>query len=237
MLNQIVLDTLLWLTNYTHNIGLSIVVFTILLKIVFLPATQASIKSAQKMKELQPEIKKLQIKYKKNPQALQKAQMELYKKSKINPAAGCLPQLIQLALLIVLYQALLYFFKQVDGNSFGLSLRFLWFDISKPDKLYILPLLTALSQFGLSWLMAWTGEKNKIVKEKKLVKKPGLSGEIVDTLGQTQKQMLYLMPVMTGLISISLPSGLVIYWLVSSLFGLVQQAYLMRNKIFKKVKI
>lgn len=243
MLNQIIIDILLFLTNYTQNLGFSIVVFTILSRIILFPVTQISLKSAQKMKELQPEIKKLQEKYKKNPQAFQKAQMELYGKNKINPLIGCLPQVAQIVLLIVLYQALINFFKQVDGGGFGLDLRFLWMDISKPDKLYILPILTGLAQLGLSWVMIWDGgkknptaKKQALAQKKNKKKKEGVGNEIADSFGQAQKQMLFLMPVITLFVSLGLPSGLVLYWFVSSLFSDGQQLYLMRNKIFEKVK-
>jgi YidC/Oxa1 family membrane protein insertase len=240
MLNQLVLDSLLWLTQFTNNLGLSIVVFTILIKLVLIPITQKSVESAQQMKELAPELKKLQKKYPKNPKALQEAQLALYKQHNINPIAGCLPQLIQIGLLIVLYRALINFFNQVGNGSSGYDLNFLWMDISQPDKLFILPIAVGVAQLGLSWLMSWTEDKQKNNKsdqeKKKKVKDESASANFADSMAQMQKQMLYIMPVMTSLIALGLPSGLILYWLFSSLFTLGQQAYVMRNKIFQRLK-
>lgn len=240
MLNQIVLDSLLWLTQYTQNLGLSIVVFTIIVKLVLIPITQKSVESAQQMKELAPELKKLQKKYPKNPKALQAAQLALYKQHNINPIAGCLPQLIQIGLLIILYRALINFFDQVGNGNSGYDLNFLWMDISQPDKLFVLPILVGLVQFGLSWLMGWDDSKQKTdkkpVKAKKKEEEPP-QNNFADSMVQMQKQMLYIMPVMTSLIALSLPSGLILYWLFSSLFSFGQQAYVMRNKIQQRFKI
>ncbi len=240
MLNQIVLDSLLWLTQFTNNLGLSIVVFTIIIKLVLIPITQKSVESAQQMKELAPELKKLQKKYPKNPKALQAAQLALYKQHNINPIAGCLPQLIQIGLLIVLYRALINFFDQVGNGSSGYDLNFLWMDISQPDKLFILPIVVGVVQLGLSWLMSWGENKpktDKVVLEKKKTEKEPPANNFADSMVQMQKQMLYIMPVMTSLIALSLPSGLILYWLFSSLFTLGQQAYVMRNKIIQRFKL
>lgn len=246
MLNQLVINFLLWITQYTQNLGLSIIVFTVLFKLVLIPITQKSVESAQKMKELAPKLKDLQKQYAKNPKALQSAQLELYKKHQINPIAGCLPQLIQIGLLIVLYQALIHFFAQIGNGGSGYNLRFLWMDISQPDRMYILPALVALPQLALSWLMAWSdqpsamkGKPNQksLKQTKKANTQPTSQPDMGESMAQMQKQMLYVMPIMTGVIAVSLPSGLVLYWLFSSLFSLFQQAYVMRSKIRTRYKI
>lgn len=243
MLNQPVIDFLLWLTKYTKNLGLSIIVFTVILRLLLVPITQKSVESAQKMKELTPELKELQKKFAKNPKALQAAQLELYKKHQINPIAGCLPQLIQVGLLIILYQALIHFFAQIGNGESGHNLNFLWMNISHPDKTFVLPVLAALPQLALSWLMAWQNEpsttKKKPVKKSSKQTDKQLENQLdmSESMAQMQKQMLYVMPIMTGVIAVSLPSGLVLYWFFSSLFSLFQQAYVMRSKIKARFKI
>jgi len=233
--NQLIIDILLGINTYTNNLGLSIVVFTVLTRVILFPITKSSISSMQKIKDLQPEIEKLKAKYKKNPQAFQKAQLELFQKNKVNPALGCLPQLFQLVLLIVLYQALINFFNQIDTTKAMHTLKFLWFDISKPDKLYILPILTAASQLWLSWMMSLEAKtkKTKPVKNKKTN-----TESIAQTvnINQMQKQMLFLMPVITLFVSITLPSGLVLYWFVSSILSDFQQFFVMRKKILQRFK-
>lgn len=224
LINHYIATILIELTTFTGSVGLAIIIFTALLRLLLYPLTARSLRSARKMQAIQPEIKALQVKYKKDPQALQRAQLELYKEKKINPFAGCLPQLLQLGLLILLYRGFLYFFSLEEvGNQ--LSTHFFWTDLSGPDPLFILPFLAGASQFVLSKMMMGTqkstpptqANKPAPVTEKK--EEPGL-GEMMQSM---QKQMVYTMPIMTGLIALKLPSGLVLYWVVTTLVSLLQQ--------------
>ncbi|MBP7843081.1 YidC/Oxa1 family membrane protein insertase, partial [Candidatus Woesebacteria bacterium] len=106
---------LVFLVETTGSLGLAIIVFTFLIRSALVPLTLPSLRSTKKMQELQPEMKKLQKLHGKDRQALQKAQLELYKKYNVNPLSGCLPQLLQLGVLIVLYQTLIGFINTNGG--------------------------------------------------------------------------------------------------------------------------
>jgi YidC/Oxa1 family membrane protein insertase len=123
-------EVLLFLNSALGNVGLSLLVFTIIIRLLILPLTLPSIKSAQKIKKLQPELKKIKEKYKDDKQGFALAQSQFYKSYNINPLAGCLPQILQLVILIVLYQAIMRLFNQDNGLNFN----FLWADLSQPTK-------------------------------------------------------------------------------------------------------
>ena len=147
--------------------------------------------------------------------------MELYKQHNINPAAGCLPQIAQIIVLISLYKVLMDFIGQDVVNGFALNLKFLWLDLSQPDPLYILPVLAGLFQLVFSIAMQ-SGLKTEVKapKQKNKRQKEEDSLEMAQTM---QKQMLYTMPLMTTIIALKFPSGLALYWTISTIFSLVQQ--------------
>ena len=132
---------LAYLSQMTGNLGLGITVFTVGLKMLLFPLTLNSLKAARKMRLLQPELTKLQKAHKGDAQGLQKAQLKLYQDNKINPLAGCLPQILQLVLLIVLYRGLIHFFSLTQIGGYVINPSFLWLNLGKPDGLYVLPIL------------------------------------------------------------------------------------------------
>lgn len=231
------------------NLGLAIIFLTVLIRAVLIPLTLPSLKTAQRMKKIAPEIEKLKQKYKNNQQKFAQAQLELYRREGINPAAGCLPQIIQLVVLIALYQAFakvlaqdgdvvqkvnqfLYPFLRL-GEGTTINTRFLYLDLAKPDTLSLpglkfpLPglflLAAAAVQFFSSKIM-----QPAIKKEEKIASQtPSSQDDLAVTM---QKQMLYLFPLMTIVIGYSFPSGLVLYWFIFSLFTLVQQLILNRRQ-------
>ncbi len=239
-----------------QNLGLAIVAMTVFIRSLLIPLTLPSFKSSSKIRELAPELEKLKKKYKNNQKAFAQAQIELYKKAGVNPAAGCLPQIIQIIILIALFQAfnqvvrpngdvieklnaVLYSFLQLPKTE-AIKTGFLYLDLTKPDliklpfqlnllilKLDSLPglflLASALTQFLSSKKMMPAAEAAKQKAEKTKEKED-------DMAAMMQKQMLYMMPLMTILIGFSFPSGLVLYWLTFSLFMLVQQSFLIKNK-------
>jgi YidC/Oxa1 family membrane protein insertase len=173
------------------------------------------------MQELKPALDKLKKKHKNDKQKLQKAQMALYKQENINPAAGCLPQIVQIIVLISLYRVLINFIDQDVVNGFTLNLKFLWLDLSQPDPYYILPVLAGLFQLVFSITMQ-TGLKTE-VKAPKNKKKKQKEEDRLEMAQTMQKQMLYTMPLMTTIIALKFPSGLALYWTISTIFSLVQQ--------------
>ena len=110
-----------------QNLGLAILAMTVVLRSALIPLTLPTLKAAQKQKELAPELKKLQEKHKGDKEKLAKAQMELYRKHGVNPAAGCLPQILQLIVLIALYQAFIQVLSN-DGQAVLKLNEILYFD-------------------------------------------------------------------------------------------------------------
>lgn len=223
---------------FFNDMGLAIIVMTLIIKLVTFPLNQSALNLAQKQKELQPELNELKKKYPNKTEFATK-QMELYKNNGINPAGGCLPQIIQIVIVIALYRVftdLLHvnganlgdlgqyiynfdFLKFKEGES--LNTNFLYLNLSKSDQFYILPVIAAAFQFWLSKLTMPSIKKLEKIAEKT----PDKTDDIMYNM---QQQMVYTMPIMTLIIGVNLPSGLVLYWFISTLLGIVQ--YLLVNK-------
>lgn len=202
-----------WLYGFTVDIGvpsyaLAIILLTVLIKIVLFPLNQKQMHSMRKMQQIQPKIKEIQDKYrKKDPQKMQQKMMELYKEHNVNPMAGCLPVLVQMPILIALFRALSdKNFDFINEAHAG----FFWIEkLNMIDPYYILPVLAALTTF----------------MQTRLTTSP---------TDQTQKIMLYTMPVFIGWISTTVPAGLVLYWVVFNILGFAQQ--LLVNKQTQEAK-
>lgn len=216
---------LVFLSETLGSLGWGIVAFTLLMKSVLFPLTISSIKAQKKLQDLQPELKKLSAKHGNDKKALQQAQIELYQRYNANPLAGCIPQLLQFFVLIVLYQALLKF---IDGGvSGGLDLQFFWLNLGTPDKTYILPLLAGLTQLVLSLMIAPGAEVRDVVpnssKKKQIQEANKKEENMADMAATMQQQMLFIMPVMMGVLALNFPSGLVLYWVLTTVFSIGQQ--------------
>lgn len=204
------------------NLGLSIILVTIVIKVLLLPLVIPSMKSAKAIQKLKPELDSLKNKHS-DKKELQEAQMKLYKEKGINPLSGCLPQIIQILILISLYNVFMNFLKQPSIAGVTMNPYFLYLDLTKPDKTYIMPILSGLTQFVFS-LMMQSGVESHIHNPKSKVenKKEEDNLEMAQTM---QQQMLYMMPIMTTVVSVNFQSGLVLYWVFSTLFSIVQQYY------------
>jgi YidC/Oxa1 family membrane protein insertase len=230
-LYQPILNTLVFFTNvFQGNFGFAIIVLTILIRAALIPLSLPSMKSAQKIKLLKPELDKLKKKHPKDKKALQQEQLKLYQQHGVNPAAGCLPTIAQFAILIALYRVFIDFINKGSIDSMTVNMKFLWLDLSKPDPLYILPILAVVSQFILS-KMIMGGREHHTTKDltktkKHNQKKDKKQEESTLEMGESiQQQMLYIMPVMTGLIALRFPSGLALYWVITTVFSTVQQYF------------
>ncbi len=214
-------QVLIFLYGLTQNLGIAILLLTLAIRGILVPITIPSLKSAKKMQELKPKLDQLKAKFKNDKQKLQLAQLELYKQEGINPAAGCLPQIAQLLVLIALYQVFIKFINgnQIDGHALNLS--FLWLNLSKPDPLFILPVLAGVSQLVLSVMMMSGLESHVQAPKVKVEKKK--EEDNLEMAQSMQQQMLFIMPVMTGLIALKFPSGLALYWVATTVFSVVQQ--------------
>ncbi|GAW93650.1 YidC/Oxa1 family membrane protein insertase [Calderihabitans maritimus] len=197
------------------NYGLAIILFTVAVKIILYPLTYKQMKAMRKMQELQPKVKEIQEKYKKNPQKSQEELMKLYKEHGANPFAGCWPLLIQMPILIALFRSLQVFFdptKHPDYVNLAHA-KFLWIDnLGNPDPL-LLPILVGVTQY---------------------LQQKVTSPNIQD---QTQKTMLYMMPIMLAVISRGFPAGLSLYWVVFSVVGAVQQIIINRQPLAVKEEV
>lgn len=183
----------------THNYGWDIILLTIFIKILFIPLTHKSMKSMQRMQELQPQIAKLKEKYKDDKAALNKATMELFRENKANPLGGCWPMFLQLPVFIALYQALSYAIELRHAPFICIPSIYLCInDLSAPDPYYVTPIIMGGTMVLQQWMTPSAGDP-------------------------MQKKMMLLMPVLFTYMFLSFPSGLVLYWLVSNLLSVGQQ--------------
>jgi YidC/Oxa1 family membrane protein insertase len=225
--SQLFVTLLTQLYGVVGDLGLTIILFTIVMRLVLLPLTLPSIKAQKKMQDLKPEIDALKKKHGKDKQAFQMAQLELYKRYNINPLAGCIPQLAQLVVLILLYQALTVFIGQNMINGVAVDPSFFWLNLAQPDANYVIPVLAGVSQLVLSLMIAPGAEVKDVVPNKSKVKSVKEANkkeeDVAEMAASMQQQMLYIMPVMTAFIALRFPSGLGLYWIVTTLFSIVQQ--------------
>lgn len=217
---QPILLSLVWLYHLLgNNLGFAIIAITLLIRTVLIPFTLPSIKSAKKMAALRPDLATLKKKYGKDAKILQQKTVELYKEKGINPAGGCLPMIVQFIFLIALYRV--FMDSLSNGTLAGVEVvtRFFIWDLKAKDPSYILPALAGILQLimSLAILPAVENEPDK---------RPGTKEEKQDVaeMAQTmQQQMVFMMPIMTVIFSLQFPSGLALYWVITTAFSLVQQ--------------
>lgn len=222
-----IFELLKFLTLTTGNFGIAVILLTLTLRAIMIPLSLPQMKSQKKMRDLKPELDKLKTKHGKDQKALQAAQMELYKKYNINPLSGCLPYLLQLVVIIALYNVLRTFVSDAQGQGLHFAVTFLGLDLSKPDPSRIIPILAAITQLILSLMILPGKEHHDLVPDnaktkalKQANKTESDSQEMAETM---QRQMVFMMPLMTGWIALSFPSGLGLYWVVTTLFSIAQQ--------------
>lgn len=212
------------------SVGWALILFTILIRTILLPVTLPSIKAQKKITDLKPELDKLKTKFKDDKTGFQQAQLELYKKYNINPLAGCLPQLAQLGVLIILYQTLLHFFANPTFHGVTLNFNFFGLPLNTPDQTYVLPVLAGLTQLILSvMIMPVTETPDKVVntsKQKKTQEENKKEEDMAEMAATMQQQMMYLMPVMTVFFAIKFSAGLSLYWVVTTIYSVVQQYFI-----------
>ena len=203
------LVTLRFFNKYLFNYGLSIIMLTIIIKILFWPLTRKSYKSMKEMRKLQPMMAKIREKYKGNKQEMQKQLMGLYKTYKINPMGGCLPMIVQIPVFFALFRVL--------PNSIELRHApfVLWIkDLSAPDRLFSFPFQIPFMAppYGIPVLTLIMGASMF------------LQQKMTPTTGDpTQAKMMMLLPIVFTFMFINFPSGLVLYWLVNNILSIAQQ--------------
>ncbi|HPY96215.1 MAG TPA: membrane protein insertase YidC [Candidatus Cloacimonadota bacterium] len=209
-LSKLFLHFLNFLNKFITNWGIVIIIFALVLKLLLSPLTNKTMQSAKKMQEINPLMQEIQKQYKSDPQRMNQELQKLYKEHKINPLGGCLPLLLQMPIFFALYPVLRSSIDLRQAEFFG------WLaDLSEPDKFWVLPILMGISMFVQQKMtMANTSPEDlKKMDEKQ-------QAQI-----QSQKMMMYIMPIFMFFIFKSLPSGLVLYWMVFNVFQIVQQLY------------
>ena len=217
---------LLFIYNIVNNYAISIIIFTVVVKVVMVPLTFKQLRSTKLMQEMQPKIQAIQKKYKHDQETLNVKLMELYKENKFNPLSGCLPMFIQFPILIglfgVLRDPLTYVFKgNAALNAVATQAPFLWLNnLVDPD-------LITISGFGVPGILPIIAAITSY-----------FSMSSMQTAGQEQPQMMktmnMMMPFLILLWGRSFPAGLMLYWTISNLFQMVQQ--LLINKAGNKPK-
>jgi YidC/Oxa1 family membrane protein insertase len=224
------------------SLGLSIIALTIVIKLLIWPFMTAQLRSTKKMADLKPHLDKLKEKHKGDRQKFAAAQMALFKEHGVNPAAGCLPALIQMPVFIALYQVIFAFFDSKSGltriNELTYSFipdlakmpspQFLGVDLShRPSEfgqygwvLLLIPIITAALTFVQSKMMVPAPVKKYPSDSPVEKKEKETKGDMGSAM---QSQMLYLMPLMIGFFSWQFPVGLALYWNTFTFFGIIQQ--------------
>lgn len=229
------------------SLGWSVVVVTVLIRIILLPLLWPSLKSAKRMAALQPRLKKLQEQYGKDKQGLAKAQMDMYKSEGVNPLSGCLPNILQVAVLLIFFSAfnMVTLFAEGKGKlgeinqqlvpAFQINDTFKFNDgffgvslVTTPAKIFgsgvslalIVPIILLLGSAILQYFSS------------KLMMPSPKTDEIVvkatkdkedDMMGMMRTQSMYMMPLMTVFIGWNFSIGMLLYWFVNSLVMLLQQ--------------
>jgi YidC/Oxa1 family membrane protein insertase len=193
------LRSLNWINGYVGNYGWSIIVLTVIINALMFPLRHKSVQSMRKMQEIQPEMKAIQERYAKlkatDPakQKMNQEVMALYRERGVNPASGCLPTLLTLPVLLAFY-SLLSVSIELRGAPFLAWIH----DLSRPDPYFVLPVIVGVTQFWQTWLTPQAG------------------------VDPTQQRMMLIMPVVMVAFSLWLPSGVVLYWFVSTIWQIGQ---------------
>lgn len=194
---------MLWVLNGIHHIvmnyGVAIIIMTILLRMLMWPLTRKSYVNMAIMQKMQPEMQRIQKLYANDKMRLQMEMMKLYQTHKTSPMAGCLPMLIQIPIFFALYKALLVSVQMRNAH-------FLWIhDLSAMDPYFILPILMGATMY----------------LQQRLQSPASNNTNANDVAAQTQKMMRW-MPVLFTVMFAWMPAGLVLYWTVSNIFGIIQ---------------
>lgn len=229
------------------NLGWAVVVVTVMIRLLLLPLVLPSLKSAKKMRDLQPKLKKIQEKHKGDKQKLAQAQMELYKQEGVNPLSGCMPQLLQIAVLLLFFSAFNVVTGLAEGRlgvevvnqhlisnfkideSFQFNKTFFGADITQtPSRIIsgdlgiqvVLPLVLLLGSGALQFLVSKLMAPNPKTSEQ-IAKKTEDKED--DMMAAMRTQTTYFMPIMTIVIGWNFTIGILVYWFVNSLVMLIQQ--------------
>jgi YidC/Oxa1 family membrane protein insertase len=236
---------LVGLEQVTGDIGLAIILMTLIVRTALIPLFRRQIVSTKRMQLVQPELKELQKRFKGDRARYSQAQMELYKERGVNPASGCLPMLLQLPLLLIIYQVISQGLTNPDPTAmltvFGVQVvdvqcvnglgtpaydpykpcidtTVAWLnnmDVSKPQVLFTLPLIGGFS------ILAFLSAGLQLIQSRMTM--PPADAAYQDQNSKMQRQLVLFLPLISILYGGFLPAGLFIYWIVTTIFGIAQQ--------------
>jgi len=221
----VIAEPLGWLLSFLYgfiqNYGITLIVFTLIVKLSLYPLYAKQIKSTVKMSDIQPKIKELQKKYAHDKEILNAKTMELYKKEKFNPMGGCLPMLIQMPIIFGLFALLRNPMMYISGEKMLMAIHesFLWImDLSQPDP-WVLPIAAGLTTY--------------ISFAQSQAQQAGMN-EANAAMAPMMTMMKYFFPIMIVLMGRSFPAGLTIYWFFGQAIQILFNLYL--NKMRRKLR-
>lgn len=266
-----------FLYTYLGNFGLAIIVFSIIVKIILLPMTIKQQKTMKKTARIQEELKKIQDKYKNNPEKLNQETIDLYKKENMSPFSGCLGAIIQIILLFSIFYLVrspLTYMKKVDNNiieqykvqieeenstntaypeieiikqkgnedqTVYINMGFLGLDLSEIPlkdssdvKVFVIPALYVITTFISMRLNSSLSfkKKEKMLTDGREEEKEEKQEQEVNPMEQANKNMTYLMPIMSISIALVAPLGLALYWLINNILMIIERSVL--SKVIKE---
>lgn len=217
-----------------QDIGIAIILLTVIVKVILFPLAQKQIRQQKALQDIQPKIEEIRKKYKDDRETQARELMSLYQTEKVNPASSCLPLLIQLPIFIALFHVLRSILGDTDMSGMLYSFvphpgqidpHFLGFiDLKNPN--YAIAIIAGAIQYVQARQMIARGTTKKPPKE--VEGKPGAKDEGMAAM--MNKQMVYMMPVITIVIGFSLPGALILYWLTMSVLTVAQQWYMLSYK-------
>lgn len=207
------LEALIFLERYVGNFGVAILLLTLGVRVLFYPVNKRQAHAMKAMQKVQPELKKIQEKYKDDRETLNREMMELYRRHKVNPLSGCLPMVVQIPVFLGLYNALMQAIELRHAPFIG------WMtDLSQPDRLGSLA-IPFVSPPGIPVMTLFMGAS--MVLQQRMTPSMG---------DPAQQKMMMLMPVVFTVMFVNFPSGLVLYWFTNNLLSIAQQYHTNRQR-------
>lgn len=208
-LETIAVEILKFFNSIVGNYGLAIILTTILIKLILFPLSLKQEKAMQRMKDLQPELDKINKEYKGDKVKINEMTANLYKEKNVNPFSGCLPLLIQLPIFVALYYAFM-------SNEIPQTATFLWFNLKKPDALF------TIGKFSINLLPILSGLL--MIVQQKLMTPEKSDGE-----NNIMQSTMLMMPIMMLFIFYKFPAGLNLYYVVNTAISILIQIYVMKK--------
>jgi YidC/Oxa1 family membrane protein insertase len=215
-----------------HDLGLAIIILTLIIRTILLIPSQKAMKAQKRLQSINPRLEKIKQQYKGDQQKIASETMAIWKEAKVNPLSSCLPILLQLPILIAVYQTIrnglnpdntyLLYTTYANFSLSDINTNFLGIlDLTKVNT-YVLPLIIGGLQFAqIKLSMAHTAKKATNQKDGEKPK---------NEMAMANNMMLYMMPVMIAVFTASVPAGLAVYWGISTIYGIVQQIFVNMDK-------